>query len=161
MGVRFPQMTAITIRPVSKDDAAVLADIHRECFPHYWQQEAFTDFFSVAGTLGWLVEGPEPTNMPIGMIIYRVLYEQADIITVAVRPAWQRQGIGRKLLVEAMENAKHMGCKVMFLDVEEGNDAAIKLYEAFGFTHVNRRKLYYKQKNGSFTDALVMKRVLG
>ena len=91
------------------------------------------------------------------MMVYRMLYEQADIITIAVLPEHRRQGIARMLLAEAIRNATEKGCKHMFLDVEDGNNAAISLYEGFGFRHISRRKLYYRQKDGSFTDALVMK----
>ncbi len=44
----------------------------------------------------------------------------------------------------------------MFLDVEDGNATAIQLYEQYGFTQIKRRKQYYRQKDGTFTDALVM-----
>ena len=100
-------------------------------------------------------------DTPKAMIVYRMSHEQADIITVAVLPQFRRKGFARALITEAMKNMVKNGCKQLFLDVEDGNSTALKLYENFGFTHINRRKQYYRQKDGSFTDALVMRKKLG
>jgi ribosomal-protein-alanine N-acetyltransferase len=149
------------LRPVTAREAELLTQIHRECFANYWNLDAFNDFFTVAGTYALLAEERESDSpVPAGMAVYRISHEQADIITLAVLPAFRRQGIARMLLIGAMEDAARLGAKAMFLDVEDGNTPAIKLYETFGFRQVNRRKLYYRQKDGSFTDALVMTKKL-
>lgn len=142
-----------TLRQVAQEQAEILTEIHKECFPRYWNREAFTDFFAVAGTVAFLVEDKEN---PVAMLVYRISFEQADILTIAVRPKWRRQGISRALLEEAFVNCKNLGVEKIFLEVEEGNEAAIKLYENKGFKHAGRRKLYYQQLDGSLTDALVM-----
>ena len=150
---------SVRLREASQKDAALLASIHQRCFPNYWNSDAFTDFFSVSGTLAMVAESEN--GEALGMMVCRMLYEQADIITIAVLPDFRRCGIARNLLSHAMQQLASKGANTMFLDVEEGNDAAIKLYESYGFSYISRRKLYYRQKDGSFTDALVMKGVLG
>lgn len=90
------------------------------------------------------------------MMVYRVVHESSDIITLAVCHPWRRQGIANELMGRAMAHARVLGAKSMFLDVEDGNQPALALYESLGFRQINRRKDYYKQKDGSFTDALVM-----
>jgi len=181
----------LSIVPASRDDAELLAGIHRESFPHYWNPEAFTDFFAVDGTVALVAYFPSrtgggrvgalsvtdvataspikpPSNSPlrgedkvvVGMVVHRVQYEQADIITIAVRPAFRRRGIAAALVQASLDKAAAQGAEKIFLDVEETNAAAIALYEKFGFTPIRRRKQYYQQKDGSFTDALVMQRKL-
>ncbi len=145
------------IREGGRGDAALLSEIHRESFPNYWNPEAFTDFFAVAGTLVLIAE---EGGKAAGMMVCRLQFEEAEIITLGVRPAFRHCGIARGLLVEAMKRAHAFGCTHMFLDVEEGNAAAVALYESHGFNHLRRRKQYYRQKDGSFTDALVMRRKL-
>jgi ribosomal-protein-alanine N-acetyltransferase len=140
------------LRPVSSESAQLLTRIHNECFPHYWNPDAFTDFFAVGGTCALLAEAGEPA----GMVVYRVMHEQADIITIAVAPPFRRQGVARLLMGKVLADAAAAGGKAMFLDVEEGNEAALRLYKGYGFSQINRRKQYYRQKDGSFTDALVM-----
>jgi ribosomal-protein-alanine N-acetyltransferase len=143
-------------------DSPVLSKIHEECFPNYWDSNAFTNFFGIENTRAVLVElhdGKKP--QPVGMMVYRVVHEQSDIITIAIRPNWRRQGLARELLSRAFSHARALGAKAMFLDVEEGNQAAMVLYDRLGFKQINRRKGYYKQKDGSYTDALVMTCALG
>jgi ribosomal protein S18 acetylase RimI-like enzyme len=168
-----------TLAEADKNSAQTLAAIHEECFPNYWNSEAFTDFFSVENTFALVAEivtrdsclvpceekkntrvtSHEPLGtLPVGMIVYRIAGGQADILTLAVRPSWRRHGIADALLNEAMRHCEKLGAASLFLDVEDGNQAAIALYERRGFTHLRRRKLYYRQKDGSYTDALVMTR---
>jgi len=73
-----------------------------------------------------------------------------------VRPHSRRRGHGRALAQAALDQLGQSGAEQVFLDVEDGNLPAIKLYEALDFAYVRRRKLYYRQKDGSYTDALVM-----
>ena len=51
-----------------------------------------------------------------------------------------------------------MGVRSLFLEVDEGNAAARRLYERAGFAEVGRRKAYYQKADGSAATALVMKR---
>lgn len=154
-------MSGFTFRFVSEAEAGVLTEIHENCFPRYWDRQAFTDFFSVRDTFACLVEyGDDFVKQSAGMMVYRVAFEQADVLTIAVRREFRKKGIARKLLDSAMLHCVQMGVKKLFLEVEVGNEPAIKLYESGGFKHVGRRKLYYKQIDGSLTDALVMEKRL-
>lgn len=147
----------LTPRFVSKDEAEILTEIHAECFPRYWNRQAFTDFFAVKNTFAKLVECD---GKAVAMMVYRVAYDQADVLTVAVRPAFRKVGIAKKLVTDALTHCAELGVEKLFLEVEVGNDPAIKLYEKLGFKHISRRKLYYQQLDGSLTDALVMAKKL-
>jgi ribosomal-protein-alanine N-acetyltransferase len=48
----------------------------------------------------------------------------------------------------------------IFLEVEENNAPARRLYERIGFTVVGRRERYYKQPDGEQWNALLMRRDL-
>ena len=143
----------LRIRKSSKSDAPILTAIHADGFANYWDIESFNDLFGTPGTIALIAEWDEK---PVGILVYRVVYEQADIITVAVLQEYRRQGVGHQLLRQAMQEVKQLGAKAMFLDVEDGNAAGLALYARYGFNQINRRKLYYRQKDGSYTDALVM-----
>ncbi len=140
---------AFALEPAGMELAPELARIHRESFEKHWNAKDFEELLASGGTHA-LVAGV------VGMIVWRVMHEQSEILTTAVVPASRRQGIGRRLLAEAMAQAHRAGATRMFLEVDAGNAAAQKLYEAQKFTVSGRRKAYYRQPDGSFTDALVM-----
>ncbi len=145
------------VRQVTETEAGILTEIHAKCFPNYWNQEAFTDFFSVKNTFAYLVEAGA---VPVAMLVYRATFEQADVLTIAVLPEFRRRGIARQLVEMLIKDCREQGVEKIFLEVEVGNDHAIKLYEDNGFKQVSRRKLYYQQLDGSLTDGLVMQKKL-
>jgi [ribosomal protein S18]-alanine N-acetyltransferase len=61
-----------------------------------------------------------------------------------VVPERRRAGVGRALLTAAMAMLGESGAKQLFLEVEEGNDAAVKLYRSLGATAIGRRARYYE-----------------
>jgi [ribosomal protein S18]-alanine N-acetyltransferase len=150
-----------SIRTATTQDAEILSSIHRDAFPSYWNVDAFNDFFAVKDTFAFIAsscgEHSESTgSFAVGMMVYRLHGEDADIMTMAVKPAFRRQGIADQLLQKTLAHAASLGVRTILLDVEERNHPAISLYEKHGFTLIRRRKNYYRKKDGSFTDALVM-----
>jgi ribosomal-protein-alanine N-acetyltransferase len=74
-----------------------------------------------------------------------------EIHTIGVDPAYQGQGIGRRLLTDLLEIADG---GVVFLEVRTDNEPAIKLYESVGFVNVGLRRRYYR---ASGADAYTMR----
>jgi RimJ/RimL family protein N-acetyltransferase len=73
-----------------------------------------------------------------------------------VAAGWRRQGIGRALLEEAVEWARGAGVRKLELHVFPHNEAAIKLYESFGFEREGYRKQHYRRSTGDYVDAILM-----
>jgi RimJ/RimL family protein N-acetyltransferase len=67
----------------------------------------------------------------------------------------RRQGVGRALLWSAVEWARAAGVRKLELHVFPWNDAAIALYEAFGFEREGYRKGHY-HRAGEDVDAILM-----
>lgn len=78
---------------------------------------------------------------------------QGDIQTVTVAPRARRQGLGRKLVLALLQEARRRGAEELFLEVRFENENAIALYASLGFETVAVRKGYYK----GGVDALSMK----
>jgi ribosomal-protein-alanine N-acetyltransferase len=81
------------------------------------------------------------------------MVDEAHITTFAVLPAWRRQGVGARLLIELLDMAVGMGASVATLEVRLSNRAARSLYERFGFHPVGLRPRYYSDNH---EDALIM-----
>ena len=66
----------------------------------------------------------------------------AHIREVQVLEKFQGRGIGRKLIVYALEKLKALGTQDIFLATAETNDSARHLYESLGFTQF-REQIHY------------------
>ncbi len=78
---------------------------------------------------------------------------EGDIQTVALAPRIQGMGWGGRLVAALLAEARLQGCTSVLLEVADGNDAAVKLYEREGFDVIARRSSYY----GPGRDALIMR----
>lgn len=69
----------------------------------------------------------------------------AYIEAVYVKPDYQKQGIGKKLINEAEKWALQNGCKQIASDTELHNAAGIEFHKHAGFTEANRIVCFVKE----------------
>ena len=73
----------------------------------------------------------------------------ADVMTVAVAPSRQGQGLGRFLVQQLVELARARGAGRMMLEVRADNVAAQRVYASAGFERIAVRRGYYRTPDGS------------
>lgn len=95
-----------------------------------------------------------------GFLLGRVIADEAELLTVAVRPEAQGQGIGNRLVAAFLAEAAKRGAAQAFLEVAETNSAARALYSRAGFAETGRRKGYYSTVGGPSVDAILMSRAV-
>jgi ribosomal-protein-alanine N-acetyltransferase len=144
----------LSLVPLTIEDGEILEKIHAACFPDGWSQKTFDHLLKENITCGWLANNLSGT--PVGFILARILEDEAEILTFAVHPSSQRQGIGRHLLTELMNFLKSVHCTKTFLEVAIDNVTAINLYNSVGFKIVGSRPHYYQRNNGTFISASIM-----
>ena len=76
-------------------------------------------------------------------------------VGLMVDAAYRRRGIGRALLAAAVEWAREVEIRKLELHVFPWNDAAIALYEDFGFVREGYRKRHYR-RGDEYADAILM-----
>ncbi|MFT8592809.1 MAG: ribosomal protein S18-alanine N-acetyltransferase [Bifidobacterium sp.] len=79
--------------------------------------------------------------------------DDAELMTIGVDAPYQRQGIGSAILEALLTQAATQGARRMLLEVRVDNDAAISMYEAFGFARIGLRRRYYQPEG---VDAYTM-----
>ena len=78
-----------------------------------------------------------------GFISARRIAVEGEILNLAVKPEFRRQGIGHALASAILERFDRDGVRQVFLEVRESNDAAISFYQRLGFHQIGRREAYY------------------
>lgn len=134
---------------VTERDLARLAHIHAQSFATPWTEDSLKDLLKIPGTFAYQFEA--------GFIVARVAGDEAEILTLAVRPEQRRSGRATRLVRAAAEHAHRLGANCLFLEVAPSNVAARGLYGGLGFAEVGRRKGYYAASQGEFEDALILR----
>jgi ribosomal-protein-alanine N-acetyltransferase len=93
-----------------------------------------------------------------GFILSRMVVDEAEILSVAVAPRSRSRGLARRLLDLHLRRLAGLGTRSVFLEVEEGNEPALRLYRRAGFRQVGRREGYYQESRGA--AALILRRDL-
>jgi ribosomal-protein-alanine N-acetyltransferase len=86
-----------------------------------------------------------PTGELAGYVFCREVAGESELLNLAVDPELRRGGVGRMLLVAAIDWLTLRGARETFLEVRASNAAAIALYEGAGFRAVGRRPGYYQR----------------
>ncbi|NGP16813.1 ribosomal protein S18-alanine N-acetyltransferase [Devosia aurantiaca] len=140
-------------------DAREMARIHALGFYRGWPAEEFSTF--LADRMTPVYVACDARRRIAGFALIRVVVDEAELLTIAVDPKWRGKKIGRALLDAVFADMMMSPAKRMFLEVEEGNIPAVRLYKQQGFKTISTRKGYYPQPDGSAATALVMARDLG
>ena len=155
MAAMRARSAAIEIRPAQERDLDDVAAIERSVFNDPWSRRSFADLVDSRQVLFLVAESD--AGAVVGYAIVLVSGVESELANLAVTRLVQKQGLGRRLLNEAMDAARERGCAEMFLEVRASNAAAIALYSTAGFEAVGRRVRYYARP---IEDAIVMRRGL-
>lgn len=144
----------VHIERMTMADLDEIVRLEKESFTDPWPKKGFeiqlkdgSSILLVART-----NGSEAGEI-VGYLCAYLIFEELQLASVAVKAAFQRRGIGRRLILEMIRQGQEGGAKEIWLDVRESNASARRLYDGFGFREVYRRKNYYRKPK---EDALVL-----
>ncbi|MGC8872876.1 MAG: ribosomal protein S18-alanine N-acetyltransferase [Chloroflexia bacterium] len=164
-----------TVEPMTEADIDEVLEIERQSFAQPWSARAFLCELALPYALYlvarpveagwrrvssglwrfWRHRGTERVALRRPVVGYagmQLILDEGHITTLAVHPAYRRRGIGALLLLNLAERARERGVVRLTLEVRVSNQAAQRLYEAFGFRVEGRRLRYY----GDGEDAWIM-----
>jgi ribosomal-protein-alanine N-acetyltransferase len=134
-------------------DAAAIAALHGASFRRGWSEQEVEGLLTDRAVIAHrALNGAKCA----GFIMARLAADEAEILSVAVARASQGRGLARKLLNLHLRRLAGLGVRAVFLEVDEHNAAALKLYDRAGFAEVSRRENYYP----GAAAALVLRRDL-
>lgn len=145
------------VEPVTLRDAPRLAQLHGAAFHRGWGEAEFESMMAERNTL---LHRLRQGRRIIGFAVSRLAADEAEILSIAIDESQRGRGLSRNLLMTHLGHLAGRGVRTIFLEVEENNKPARRLYEWAGFGVVGRRERYYQQPGGEHLNALLMRRDL-
>jgi ribosomal-protein-alanine N-acetyltransferase len=173
-------VTLLELRPLTAEQLSAVVELDQLCFGGLWTRSGYERELDSSSSQLLVLEardqresgfGSEATeiltqnvstdfktvsttqNSLVGLGCSWSILEEAHITILAVHPNYQRQGLGQLLLYALLREARSRQLEWATLEVKPSNQAALSLYQKFGFTEVGRRRRYYKDTG---EDALIL-----
>jgi ribosomal-protein-alanine N-acetyltransferase len=138
-------------------DASAIAKLHGASFRRGWSDGEIERLLIERSTVAHRATMGRTLH---GFILSRLAADEAEILSVAVASARRGRGLARALLNLHLRRLAGLGARAVFLEVDESNEPARRLYNRAGFREVGRRTGYYQQGPGQPATALVLRRDL-
>ena len=135
-------------------DATAIARLHAESFGRGWEEDEVHRLLLDSAVVA---HRAMVRRTIVGFIMSRMAADEAEILSVAIAPVRRGRGFSRPLLDFHLRSLAGRGTRTVFLEVNERNTPACRLYDGAAFQEVGRREGYYV---GGAT-ALVLRRDLG
>ncbi|HEY6023522.1 MAG TPA: GNAT family N-acetyltransferase [Pseudolabrys sp.] len=145
------------ISEASPRDASAISTLHGVSFRRGWSEQEVE---------GLMLDRHVITHRALagsklaGFIMARLVDDEAEILSVAVADRQRGRGLARRLLDLHLRRLAGLGARAVFLEVDEHNSPALRLYNRAGFREVSRRPNYYPGSGGKAAAALVLRRDL-
>jgi [ribosomal protein S18]-alanine N-acetyltransferase len=151
---RFLSSAPPTFSAAGPRDAAAIAQLHGQSFGRGWDED---EVYGLLIDRAVIAHRAMSRRTLVGFIMSRLAADEAEILSVAIASARRGRGWSRPLLDHHLRNLAGLGARAVFLEVDEHNAPACRLYEGAGFREVGRRQGYY----AGGAAALVLRRDLG
>jgi len=142
------------IRKVETTDVDIIYDYEKLFFKDYWSKDQILIEITNNNAFNLVFE---KDSRLVAYIFTRNSVDFVEILKIAVSKSFRKIGIAKKLIKEVELFISNSNTSKIFLEVREGNEAAISLYKEFGFKIDGIRKNYYKKYN---ENALLMSKEL-
>ena len=96
------------------------------------------------------------SNLVIGICVFNVVLDEAQINFFVINQKYRKKGFGSYLMSYLIKQCEKLNINKIFLEVSRNNFTAEKFYSRFDFSTVGIRRKYYK--DGS--DALLKEKKL-
>lgn len=146
------EASEMVLRNAENKDVKRLAEIDRICFAQPYSESMFRHDIQYGDNLTILTAVVD--HEIVGYIEIMIVLDECEIQRVAVLPEYRRRYVASVMMNSMLHLTDSLGIQSHVLEVRAGNEAAIQLYEHFGFRQNGVRKKYYGDE-----DALLMLRI--
>lgn len=129
-------------RLMNDDDIVAVERLEKLCFSSPWSKNEIRATFLREDSIYCVAE---KEGAVIAYAAFFFVLDEANIINIAVDPEFRNQGVGKKLMEFTLIQAAKQGVEKIILEVRQSNNAAIALYQGFGFKAEGLRKNFYEK----------------
>jgi len=142
----------ISIKQINEKDIDLCYELDSNTIS-LWSKKQWTNEFKKEGikVFGLLFE-----DFLIGICVFQVVLDEAQINYFVVKKKFRKKGLGSYFMSYVIKKCEQLNLKKLLLEVSQSNITAERFYSRFDFSTVGRRKNYYQ--DGS--DALLKEKKL-
>tara|TARA_B100000161_G_C33310245_1_gene306762 strand:- start:39 stop:491 length:453 start_codon:yes stop_codon:yes gene_type:complete len=130
----------ISIKRINKEDIDLCYELDLNTIS-LWSKKQWDNEFKKEGIK---VFGLKLSNIVIGVCVFHVVFDEAQINFFAVNNDYRKKGFGTFLMRHLIKECEKLNLNKLFLEVSNINFTAVKFYSRFDFSTVGIRKNYYK-----------------
>ena len=142
----------LTIKQIKEKDIDLCYELDSNTIS-LWSKKQWIDEFKKEGVN---VFGLLLSNLVIGICVFQIVLDEAQINFFVVDQKYRKKGFGSLLMLFLIKQCEVLSIKKLFLEVSHTNFIADRFYSRFEFSTVGIRRKYYK--DGS--DALIKEKIL-
>ena len=142
----------ISIKRIKEKDIELCYELDSNTIS-FWTKNQWASEFKKEGIK---VVGVFLSNLVIGICVFQVVIDEAQINFFVVNQKYRNKGFGSYLMQHLIKQCKKLNINKLFLEVSHTNTTAEKFYSRFDFNTVGIRTNYYR--DGS--DALLKEKKL-
>lgn len=140
------------IRKAIAADAEQIFALEQQAGFSQWSHTHIQDSINTA--LTWVLVA---SDQIIGYVFFSAVLYESELLNIVIHPSYRRQGLAQQLLLFSFEQLQSQQIRQCFLEVADGNTAAIELYQQLAFDIVGKRKHYYGQDKHALLMAKQLK----
>ena len=138
--ISIKQIKMISIKQINKKDIDLCYELDSKTIS-LWSREQWGNEFEKDGTkiIGLLIK-----NLVIGICVFQVVLDEAQINYFVVNKKFRKKGFGSYFMSYLIKKCEKLNLKKLLLEVSQRNVTAERFYSRFDFSTVGIRKNYYK-----------------
>ena len=130
----------ISIKQINEKDIDLCFELDSKTIS-LWNKNQWADEFKKDGIK---IFGILHSNLLIGICVFQVVLDEAQINYFVVNKKFRERGFGSHLMSYLIKQCKDLNVSKLYLEVSQNNTTANKFYNRFDFSTVGIRKNYYK-----------------
>ena len=130
----------ISIKQINEKDIYLCYELDSNTIS-LWSKKQWANEFKKEGTkiFGLLI-----TNLVIGICVFQIVLDEAQINYFVVNKKFREKGFGSYLMTYLIKKCEKLNLKKILLEVSHSNNIAERFYNRFDFSTVGIRRNYYK-----------------